>query len=42
MICICVNNTWVCSAAVFGYELKSKDMHRNYLTADERQRIAHF
>lgn len=37
---ICVGNKWISSDPFFGYKLKSKDVHRNYLTADELQRIA--
>lgn len=37
---ICIGNKWISSDPFFGYKLKSKDVHRNYLTADELQRIA--
>jgi len=37
---ICVSNKWISSDPFFGYKLKSKDVHRNYLTAVELQRIA--
>ena len=37
---ICMSNKWISADPFFGYKLKSKDVHRNYLTADELQRIA--
>ncbi|MBE9597840.1 site-specific integrase [Pedobacter sp. MC2016-24] len=37
---ICMANKWISADPFFGYKLKSKDVHRNYLTADELQRIA--
>ncbi|NRF40241.1 site-specific integrase [Pedobacter foliorum] len=37
---ICIGNKWINSDPFFGYKLKSKDVHRDYLTADELQRIA--
>lgn len=40
IIRICVSNKWISSDPFFGYKLKSKEVHRNYLTADELQRIA--
>ncbi len=37
---ICIANKWISADPFFGYKLKSKDVHRNDLTADELQRIA--
>jgi site-specific recombinase XerD len=37
---ICLSNKWIATDPFFGYKLKSKGVHRNYLTADELQRIA--
>jgi len=37
---ICISNQWINIDPFFGYKLKSKEVHRNYLTADELQRIA--
>ena len=37
---ICMKNKWISSDPFFGYKLKSKTVHREYLTNDELQRIA--
>jgi integrase len=37
---ICMSNKWISADPFFGYKLKSKDVHRNYLTAIELQKIA--
>lgn len=37
---ICLTNKWISSDPLFGYKLKSKEVHRNYLTAVELQKIA--
>ncbi|WP_342333147.1 phage integrase SAM-like domain and Arm DNA-binding domain-containing protein [Pedobacter sp. FW305-3-2-15-E-R2A2] len=37
IIRICVSNKWISNDPFFGYKLKSKEVHRNYLTADELQ-----
>lgn len=36
---ICMSNKWISADPFFGYKLKSKDVHRNYLTATELQKI---
>jgi site-specific recombinase XerD len=36
---ICMSNKWISTDPFFGYKLKSKDVHRNYLTAVELQKI---
>lgn len=37
---ICVKNKWINSDPFFGYKLKSKLVHREYLNKEELQRIA--
>ncbi len=36
---ICMANKWISSDPFFGYKLKSKEVHRNYLTAAELKLI---
>ncbi|MCX2585216.1 site-specific integrase [Pedobacter sp. MR22-3] len=36
---ICLSNKWISADPFFGYKLKSKEVHRNYLTATELQKI---
>nr|WP_090560063.1 site-specific integrase [Pedobacter hartonius] len=37
---ICLKNKWIISDPFFGYKLKTKIVHREYLTKEELQRIA--
>ncbi|MET4141478.1 site-specific integrase [Pedobacter sp. UYP1] len=37
---ICLKNKWISSDPFFGYKLRSKVVHREYLTKEELQRIA--
>ncbi|EEI89697.1 site-specific recombinase, phage integrase family [Sphingobacterium spiritivorum ATCC 33300] len=36
---ICISKKWINADPFFGYKLKSKDVHRDYLTATELQKI---